>query len=55
MKFYEFLYHKKEEVDNFAKDYLAWRANSSTPDNFPDEMNLGEWEEQFLAWRYHAL
>ena len=47
MDLFEFVESMKEEIDEFAKLY---QLNGGTfPEDYPIEMNEGEWFEQLLA------
>ncbi len=39
------------EVSHLARFHRWWRErNAEDPDNFPLEMEPGEWEEQYCIW-----
>lgn len=49
MTFEQYLIELRRDVEQF-KTY--WRDNNAaTPDEFPMEMGLGDWDEQFLFCR----
>jgi len=48
MKLKDFI---KEEIDNLNEFADYWEVRSQLdPENFPKEINVGEWSEQYLTW-----